>query len=59
MLHFRDKNCQNSNTFYMFLIKITIFSAKIQIIQEYFDFNNSQISWLFSLKIQVQNFEFS
>ena len=42
----------------MFLIKITFFGAKNQIIQVIFPFKNSQKSWLFSLKIQVQNFEF-
>ena len=42
----------------LFLVKITIFGAKIQIIQVIFSFKNSQKLWLFSLKIQIQNFEF-
>ena len=40
------------------MFKITIFGAKIQIIYVIFAVQNSQKSWLFSLKIPIRNFEF-
>ena len=43
----------------LFLIKITILGAKIQIIQVIFSLKHSQKSWHFRIKIQIQNFEFS
>ena len=49
------------NNFWFFKIfildKITIFGAKIQLIQAVFACKNCKKSWLFSLKLQIQNFD--
>ena len=61
-MNFHAKNCEKFNDFQFFQIfnlhKISIFGAKIQIIQVNLALKKSQKSLLFSTKIQIHNFDF-